>query len=256
MLELVFKKMLARERLRDEYARLLGVPSGCFDVPGLTIVETAARAEAEWANWLLPVWLVRFADATVCAVAPSHTVAAREAFADLEVPTLMHPDALVRARRAIDAPGWQQCEILVGYEAPPSDVTLRHRVERLRPGDPVADALLRRFDGGVFAIRDECGGAAAFAGIKDKGAIREIAVTTEPDHQGKGFGGVVVAEATRAILDDGNIPVYVPDSIYNVASYALAVKVGFEKAGEMLCLEQELPDWEGFNLLGAIATPT
>jgi hypothetical protein len=40
----------------------------------------------------------------------------------------------------------------------------------------------------------------------------------------------------------------VPDNLNNVASYALAQVIGFEKVAETLFFEYELPNWRGFNV--------
>lgn len=90
---------------------------------------------------------------------------------------------------------------------------------------------------GTYAIFDQDNQIVSCAGIKDHGFINEIAVGTEPEHRKKGMGKAVVACAVADILSRDRIPVYVPDSLTNDGSYALARSLGFEKIGEMMLWE-------------------
>jgi|GEM_PF-6154793 len=235
-------------QLKLGYAHLLGAAPDVFDRVGLTFVETTLREQPEWANSVLPIWLVKIKHAIVCSVAPAYAVAARTAFGAVPLSSLMEPGLVQRGSLAW--PGtWIQREILYhpSGTAPPVDTT--YNVEFLSAGSPAADALLATFDGGVYVIRDDQNNIVAHAGIKKKGIIHELAVHTQVSFHRQGLGKAVVAYAVAEIVSQGNVPVYIPDTPHNTASYALATTLGFEKAGEMLLCEYALPRWQGFAVL-------
>lgn len=219
-----------------------------FDHPGFTLVETQQRDEPEWAGWIHPLWIHSFQGAVVCSVSPSLATRAQEVLSMDPPGNLLSAEALAQAQQVTNQWEWVQCEVFYyPYDKPPA-VAADHAIEAMRPGDPEADRRLRNFDGGVFAIRDETGQVLSAAYIKDKGVLQEIAVGTHLEYQRQGLGKAVVAEAVRAILQAGKVPVYWPDSRENQASYALAQSLGFVKVAEMLFCCYERPDWKGFPL--------
>lgn len=238
------------QKLKQGYAHLLAAPVAAFESPGLTFVETGKRELPEWANWVIPLWLLSIGPAVICSVAPSHTAVAQTLIESLKSETLLSPKMADKARQLINAEGWRQREILYfpGQEPPPifgPDHIRLYPVEKLKPG-AAGDTLLKAFDGPVFVIRNQAGEIAAHAGIKKKGILREIAVGVEPVYRRKGMGAAVVTEAVTEILAQAKVPIFIPDRLTNTASYALARSLGFAKAGEMLFWEYEQPGWQGF----------
>lgn len=236
----------ALDKLKRGYAILLDAHPTLLDDQGLHYVVSAVREKPEWANWVYPIWFVRIDSAIVCSIAPKYADTVRRVFGARCLRCLVTPDLLILAQQVIEMEGWIQREILY-YPAltdPKWESSLP--VERLRPGTIGADSLLRAFDGGVYVIRAREGEVVAHAGIKDKGLIQEIAVGTEVSYRKRGFGRAVVSAAVTAILKEGKVPVYVPDTSGNLASYALARSVGFKPAGDTLFWEYEIHGWPGF----------
>ena len=238
-----------RVLLRQGYAQLMGVPEDAFGRGGLVIEVTSARLLPEWANWMIPIWFVALGPSTtVCAVAPPCAEAVRAAPGARAMESLLRPELLDAGRQVVKEGEWTCQEILVYDSADPPEVQTPHHVRKLAPGPEEWNGYLRRFDGGVYAVCDERGGVCAHAGIKNKGTLQEIAVGVDPQFRQRGLGKAVVARAVAGILADGKLPVYVPDTLTNVGSYALATSLGLVKAGETLYWEYELPDWKGFPL--------
>ncbi len=239
--------MKVHQHLKRAYAHLLDAPPDVFDRTGVTFIVTPRREHPEWANWVLPVWLLKIEEAIVCSVTPFYAPAARAIFSATPLHTLMERQLSVCGQQIVNVE-WIQREILCYSKSYVPKLDTTYYVELLASGDPAADLLLARFDGGVYAIRDNSGGIAAHAGIKNKGVIQEIAVGTAPCFQRRGMGKAVVAQAVAAIIAQGNVPICVPDNLKNAASYALADALGFEKVAEALFCEYELPDWCGFGV--------
>lgn len=58
----------------------------------------------------------------------------------------------------------------------------------------------------------------------------ELSVGTEPEARGRGLARRLVAQAARALLDDGIVPTYLHDPA-NLASARVAEAVGFRDLG-------------------------
>lgn len=236
------------QKVKLGYARLLDVPVKAFETPGFTFVETNRRESAEWAKWVLPVWLLSIGHAVVCSVAPRYSERAKTTFGLANDKALINPELLETAHMLIQVEGWRQREIFFYSSQQPPPVVTLYQVEKIKPGGE-DDSFLKAFDGGVYAVRNEAGTIVSHAGIKNKGVLNEIAVGTEPEYRQMGVGTAVVAKAVTEILATGNVPIFVPDRLTNTASYRLARSLGFEKVGEMLFWEYELPGWEGFPVV-------
>lgn len=233
------------QKLKQGYAHLLDVPVEAFETTGLTFIETKMRELPEWANWVMPLWLLCIGSAIICSVAPQYTAVAKTIIESIKTKNLLSPKMLREAHNLIDLEGWQQREIFFyPCQQPPSFVS-PYQVEKLKPGTR-GDNFLKGFDGGVFVIRNQGGEIASHAGIKNKGMLNEIAVGTEPAYQRKGMGQAVVAKAVVEIITQDRVPVFIPDKLSNTVSYALARSMSFEKVGEMLFWEYEQSDWKGF----------
>jgi RimJ/RimL family protein N-acetyltransferase len=243
-------------KLKQGYARLLDAPVEALDRPGFSLVATPAREQPEWANWLFPVWLFAIGPSLICSVSPPYAGPARTAFESLSPQTLLDAETLTRARQVIDdrmaaQREWVQCELFFYPHSQPPDLAAPYPVEKLQPGDEQAIDFLRNFDGGAYGLRAENGQIIAHACIKNKGLLQEIAVGVEAGYRRRGLAKAVVAQAIAAILNQGKVPVYWPDSPRNTASYRLAAALGFQKAAEMCFCCYELPGWAGFPLPGA-----
>lgn len=97
--------------------------------------------------------------------------------------------------------------------------------------DPGVPAWLRAFHGEVLVARNGAGRVAAGVGVKRHNRHgHELAVVTEPAHQGRGLARMLVAQAARRILADGAVPLYfhLPD---NAASARVADAAGFPDRG-------------------------
>lgn len=234
------------QKLKEGYARLLDVPPTAFDQSGFVLIETEARSEPEWASWIQPIWLFSLDATVICSVLPQYAAQAEAVFKVVMPGSLLDEHLLKQASSIIPDMEWVQCEL---FYYPLQYQSLRvfpSRIERLQVGEEGAEKLLRNFDGGVYVIRDSAGHIAAHAAVKNKGLIREIAVGTQPAYRAQGMGSAVVARAIHEILAIGCVPTYWPDSLDNIASYALAQSLGFVKVAQMLFCAYERPGWPGF----------
>lgn len=97
--------------------------------------------------------------------------------------------------------------------------------------DPRIPEWLRPFNGDVLVAWDEEGNYAAGVGLKRHNELgSEIAVGTEPQHRGKGLAKRLVAQAARAVLAEGGIPMYLHGD-HNAASGRVADGSGFPDRG-------------------------
>jgi RimJ/RimL family protein N-acetyltransferase len=232
--------------IEEGYAHLLDIPVDSFHQKNIQLIETDNQRKPTWAKWVVPIWIIRFTASPVCTVSTEYVDVAKQLVEKLNKLDILSPKLLEFAQMIHkENGGWNQREIMI-YKNNISVKRHGHKVEQLKQIDSHSRILLNRFDGGVFVIRNEINDIVAYAGVKNKGIIQEIAVKTDPTYQRKGMAQDVVSQAITAILDDGKIPTYIPDSLDNAASYLLAQKLGFDKVGEMIFWEYELPDWSGF----------
>jgi RimJ/RimL family protein N-acetyltransferase len=98
--------------------------------------------------------------------------------------------------------------------------------------DPVALALLARYSGGVYVIRQR-GAIASFAGIRPHSPhVAEVGVRTNiAELRGHGLARAVVSRATRAILAGRRLPLY-RHHVGNLASRRLAESLGYRVYAE------------------------
>lgn len=97
--------------------------------------------------------------------------------------------------------------------------------------DPRLPPWLRPFNGGVLAAWDERGRVAAGVGIKRHNPHGyELAVGTDPAHQGKGLARMLVTQAARRVLALGAVPLYFHDPA-NAPSARVAEAAGFPDRG-------------------------
>ncbi|MBA3378171.1 MAG: GNAT family N-acetyltransferase [Chloroflexia bacterium] len=97
--------------------------------------------------------------------------------------------------------------------------------------DPRLPGWLAPFNGSTLAAFDEHGAFMAGVGVKhhDEWA-REIAVGTDPEHRGRGYARMLVAQAARDIIAGGGVPLYRHEA-GNAASERVADAAGFPDRG-------------------------
>ena len=233
--------------LKLGYAHLLDVSVRAFDRPGFVPAVTRRRGAQDWADWVTHVWLVSLDGTVVCSVSPDLAEPILAFFQARPHTSLLDPGFLDEARAVAGHGHWSQMPLFTYLKTTPPRVATPHRVARLAPGDPHCSHVFRHFDGDVYAVRDREGHILSHAGIKNRGIVQEIGVWTREDQRGKGMGKAVVAQAASEILARGLVPVYTPDRADNRPSFALIHALGFEQVGEMLLLEERLPDWQGYG---------
>lgn len=96
---------------------------------------------------------------------------------------------------------------------------------------PRIPAWLRPFNGGVLVAFDRAGRYMAGVGLKRHNEMaREIAVGTDMGYRGRGLATKLVAQAARAILAAGEVPIY-QHGADNAASARVAEATGFPERG-------------------------
>jgi len=97
--------------------------------------------------------------------------------------------------------------------------------------DPRIREWLRPFNGGILAAFDRDGRYRAGVGVKGHNHLaREISVYTEPADRGQGLATRLVAQAARAIIAGGGVPIY-QHTDDNEASGRVAASAGFPDRG-------------------------
>lgn len=224
-------------KLKLGYAALIGASDMAFNTPGFILEISEKRAEVAWENWYQPIWLVTIYDSTVCVVAPQYAAMAERVFGSVLPGSLLSSTFINEVQGRFGSQGWQPFEI---FYYPDSQITLHrssHQVLKLTPEHPEYRKFSEAFSGNTYVVMAPDRQILSWAGIKDHGYINEIAVGTEAGYQRKGMGKAVVAHAVADIFSRDRVPVYVPDTLSNAGSYALAESLGFEKVGEMLLWE-------------------
>ena len=232
------KAINATTKLKLGYASLMGVSATAFDVPGFVFEIVEKRSNVAWGgNWFQPIWAVSLLQTTVCTVASEHAQKAKKVFDLFNINPFFLRNCLLRIQKCFGPTGWQGLEIHYYPDTSFPEVDLNHRVTKLDPEHPEYAKYSQEFSGGTYVIFDQDNQIISCAGIKDHGAVNEIAVGTVSEYRKEGMGKAVVACAVADILSRDRIPVYVPDAVTNQGSYALARSLGFEKIGEMLLWE-------------------
>ena len=216
-------------QLRLGYASLLGVPATVFDAPGFVFEIVEKRSNVAWGgNWFQPIWAVSLFQTTV-PVASEYARQAKKIFGSLQYQSLLSSELIAEVQTCFGPDGWQGLEILYYPCGSLPDEDPKHRVCKLSREHPEYRKYAPEFSGGTYVIFDPDDQILSWAGIKDHGAINEIAVGTVPEHRRRGLGKAAVACAVADILSRGRVPVYVPDAVTNQGSYALARSLGFRK---------------------------
>jgi RimJ/RimL family protein N-acetyltransferase len=192
-----------------------------------TITGNPRNALPGWDGRIHPLTgVIDPAGRALIGVPPDHEAAARDAAAgagsDLDALLTALPTALDRPDHVVYAGTFRWTTA----PAPLADVG-----EWIEANDPVVPDWLRPFGGRVLIARDADGSYVAGVGIKRHDANgHELSVGTEPAARGRGLARRLVAQAARALLDDGIVATYLHDPA-NVASARVAEAAGFPDLG-------------------------
>jgi GNAT superfamily N-acetyltransferase len=200
----------------DTYARdSLGCPPELAHAGGVTLRSDRARAHPVWHGYVLPIVGLSFPNGAVVSVRPDLQDQLRlQLGSDVRLPRL---DAaaerrLLRAVQRTLASAFTLGGDLRAADADRFQPSPHDRAELIPRTDSSALHLRPRFDGEVFGVRGPRGRVVSWAALKLKTPdVWEIAVATDPDYRGRGYGRDVVSAATRYTLDQGRVPIYVHD---------------------------------------------
>jgi GNAT superfamily N-acetyltransferase len=142
---------------------------------------------------------------------------------------LAAPDPALAISIALGQPGLKLSRATFRWSGQPA--TLPEVGEWVPHEDPRIPAWLQAFNGDVLVAWDDEGRVAAGVGRKRHNRYgHELAVGTDPAHQGRRLARKLIAQAARRVLADGAVPLYfhLPD---NVASARVADAAGFPDRG-------------------------
>src|SRR5438105_988769 len=173
---------------------------------GVHLLSAAGRGLPAWHGYTLPIVGLSFAPGAVIACRPDLVERLRgELGSDLHQPYLDGP-AFRRLWRAIQRCAPHAFTLAGDFRA--ADVATfaptatMDRAQFIASEDPAALHLRTRFDGAIFGVRGPHGRLVSWAALKVKSdAVWEIAVATEGDYRGRGFGRDVVSAAARYTFD-------------------------------------------------------
>jgi|SRR5579859_6891783 len=240
----------ARQRLDAYYAQALGYPQNRLWMPGIRLIPLVKQRPAPslFRNSALIVHApVMAPEERSCAViAHPHLLGPLRQFlaglavdALFEAPTLERLTRLVRAQfptASISPDGLLIIARFVSRETfRPFHGPESAYVERLDEHTLAHLALISRYTGGVYALRDAQGQVLSRAGVRyESREVWEIGVRTEAEAlRGRGLAKIVVTAATEAILAAGRAPLYV-HSATNVASQKVALALGYQRYADEL----------------------
>jgi GNAT superfamily N-acetyltransferase len=206
----------------DRLARHLRTWLGEWPPPtaGVTVVGSAKRTEAGWDGIVRPVAGVLTPHGGVLSVPPDAVAAVRSLGIAAGI------DAGIGA--AVGHPGWLVARGVFRWSTAPTPGD--DPGVWLPTDDPRLPEWLRPFNGDVlvgFAGHEIAAGVGRK--IHDEHG-HELAVVTEPGHQGRGWARQLVTQAARRILADGAVPTYL-HAPSNTASARTAVASGFPDLG-------------------------
>jgi GNAT superfamily N-acetyltransferase len=193
-------------------------PSG-----GIEVASSPMRSAPGWDGLVRAFAGISSPQGTVVSVPFEVREAARQLATEGEEAFASGIGALLGASGAALRHGiFRSCRRLVDFGEPGQWLT---------SSDPRLPEWLAVFPGEVLVVFDEDGHYAAGVGLKAHHRLgREIAVGTEARHRGRGLARALVAQASRAIYEDGAVATYLhaPD---NAASAAVAEAAGFPDLG-------------------------
>jgi GNAT superfamily N-acetyltransferase len=225
--------------LDEYYAQELGCTVALLTQPGLHIVASQRRTRPGWGGFITPVYALATEQGGVISARPDQVDHYRRELAPSYAGGPLGPTELRQLGRLAQwlFPYAYAIHGDVLYCDPASFRGDVGRAERLWPDDRRGESLRRRFDGAIFVIWGERGEIASWAAIKRKSsAVWEIAVTTEPPYRGRGYARQVVSAATRHILDEGRLALYIHETS-NRPSARVARAVGYQAYTEAFFCE-------------------
>src|SRR5579884_2586117 len=221
---------LAMHRLDVHYALQLGCSAADLRRPGWTIAQSRSECDPTALLFELrpvlalvaPIADRETADARggAAMVAPELRVAISAVLQAHAPGALFAPEGLAALDVAVGAcvprrmPAGEGAHSRLVYATPAGFVPyIGQWQEWIEPLDeaaettPAALALLARYDGGAFVVR-QAGVIVAFAGLRNVGtAVTEIAVCTEAAAlRGRGLGRALLSRATKAVLAADRVP--------------------------------------------------
>ena len=207
--------------------------------PGVHLIASPRRARAGWGGYTIPIIALATRQGGVVSCRPDLAEAVRRELGDAEPEQPLTQGQFERLRR-LARRVVPYVYSLSGYALYCDRASFRPHAEpaeRLLPGDRRGQDLRRRFDGEIFVIDGVRGEIAAWSAIKLKWPdVWEIAVVTEAPYRGRGYARRVVSAATRHILDQGRLPLYVHDRT-NLASAKVCRALGYVEYGEQFFCE-------------------
>lgn len=204
--------------------------------PGeLLVVGAPQRSAPSWDGTVRPVVGVASPEGAVLSVEPHVADAVRWLGSDLDTVRALGPalDAVgAGLAAAVGHPGWVFGRGVFRWSVAPAagdDPGVW-----LPTDDPLVPEWLRPFNGEVLVgLVDGPDGPEVAAGVGRKQHDtrgHELAVVTEPGHQGRGWARQLVTQAARRVLADGGVPTYL-HAPSNEASARTAVAAGFPDLG-------------------------
>jgi RimJ/RimL family protein N-acetyltransferase len=226
----------------DQYAEtVLACPPGRARSGGVHLLSEPRRGLPAWHGFTMPIVGLSFAPGAVIACRPDLLECLRaELGSDVRLAHLDGPAVrrLWRALKRCTPHAFTLAGDLRAVDAttfmPPNTMA---RVERIPDDDAAALHLRTRFDGDIFGVRGPHGRLVSWAALKLKSQrVCELAVATEADYRGRGYARDVVAAATRFVLDQTRIPIYIHDRDNSTSAF-VARAVGYQLYAEIALSE-------------------
>ena len=192
------------------------------------IIVSPRRDEPGWDGKLRPIQGVTGPEGSVLAISPRYAglfegVRASDVFDDAA-----GPDAQRRLEARLGVAVGAGMPVFRWAEAAAGGGDIGQWVAK---DDPRIADWLRPFNGGILAVFDDDDGYVAGVGLKRHNDLAfELSVGTEPDFRGQGLASTLVAQAARAIIAAGGIPLY-QHAEGNEASAKVADAAGFPDRG-------------------------
>lgn len=189
----------------------------------------SGRDQPGWDGGTWPGLGVASPSGTVFSLSPTLLVDPRAVDTNRDFSALDAPDAAAAVLAALGRPDLTlSCATFRWSDRP---AALAEVGEWVDADDPRLPTWLRPFKGDVLVAWDETGRFAAGVGRKRHNRYgHELAVATEPAHQGRGLARMLVAQAARRVLANGAVPLYLHEPA-NTGSARVADAAGFPDRG-------------------------
>lgn len=215
-----------RRRLDDHIQQWLGVWPPQIQYQ---IVVAPERDLPGWDGVAHPIQGIHSPEGSIVAVSPQYAHLFRDIDPEALILDLLRtPDANPRVSTRLGIPVRAGMPVFRWSERAAEQPEIG---EWVLAEDPRLPDWLRPFGGDVLAAFDERDSYVAGVGLKVHNHLaQEISVGTERDYQGRGYGRMLVAQATRSIIARGGIPIYQHDA-RNISSARVAEAAGFPDRG-------------------------